>query len=271
MPIFKNVCALIMQIVHNRNLMSHLTRRDIVNRYKGSYAGIIWSFLNPLMLLSVYTFVFSVIMKSRWGMPGEGRLDFAIVLFAGLACYNMYADATNRSSNNIVENKNYVKKVIFPLAVLPVVLVNSSFFNGMMSYLILVSAVVFTKGIHSWGVLLLPLLFIPLYLMTLGVCYLISSVGVFVRDVAQIVTLFNMAFMFLSPIFFPLDRIPPSIRDVAALNPIAEIVTQIRNILIFDGDFYWTGFLVSLLISSVIFVVGVYVFDVLKKGFADVL
>jgi len=268
---FKNTIDLLSQTIKNWALLQHLTKRDISNRYKGSYGGIVWSFLNPILLLTVYTIVFSVIMKSRWGLPNEGRIDFAIVLFAGLICFNMYADTTNRATTVIRDNKNYVKKVVFPLSLLPLISLNSTFFTGIVSFIILTLTVAFTKGLHSPSVILLPLLWVPLYFMTLGMSYLISSIAVYIRDVAQVVSLFNMMFMFLSPIFFPLERMPEALQRVAALNPIAEVVTQTRNILIFDGSFSWTGYIQCLLISIVLLQMGISTFYLLKKGFADVI
>ena len=267
----KSYRELFLDLKNNRSLLFHLTRRDITNKFKGSYAGFIWSFLNPLLLLVVYTFVFSVIMKAKWGLHNEGNLDFAIVLFAGLIVFNMYAEATNRAANIIYDNKNYVKKVVFPLNILPVIIVNSSFFNGLISYLILLIALLLFKSALSINCFIVILLIIPIYLMTLGVTYFISAISVFIRDVGQVIAIFNMAFMFLSPIFFPMERMPQKFQFIASLNPIAYIVTQVRDTLIFSRGFNWDGYYIATLASFVIFMIGFLIFSSLKKDFADVI
>ncbi|MCL9668603.1 ABC transporter permease [Rosenbergiella epipactidis] len=267
----KSYKELFYDLNNHKSLLFHLTKRDITSKFKGSYAGLAWSFLNPLLLLTVYTFVFSVIMKAKWGLKNEGNLDFAIVLFAGLIVFNMYAEATNRAANIFNDNKNYVKKVVFPLNILPIVIVNSSFFTGLISYIILLIAlVVFKHTLHPDSIMTVFLI-IPIYLMTLGVTYFISAIAVFVRDVGQVIAIFNMAFMFLSPIFFPMERMPKNFQAIASYNPIAYIVTQVRDSLIFSRGFDWTGYFIAVLTSLVIFVLGFLVFSSLKKDFADVI
>ncbi|MBS0877740.1 MULTISPECIES: ABC transporter permease [unclassified Tatumella] len=268
---FKNYKELFSDISKYKSLLFHLTRRDITSKFKGSYAGLAWSFLNPLLLLSVYTFVFSVIMKAKWGLQHEGNLDFAIVLFAGLIVFNMYAEATNRAATIFNDNKNYVKKVVFPLNILPMVIVNSSFFTGLISYIILlVALIIFKDSLHPECAIVIVLL-LPIYLMTLGVTYFISAISVFVRDVGQVIAIFNMAFMFLSPIFFPMERMPKKFQAIASYNPIAYIVTQVRDSLIFERGFNWDGYFIATLTSLVIFAFGFWVFSSLKKDFADVI
>jgi len=258
-------------IVYNkRDLLWHLIKRDITNRYKGSFIGVVWSIINPMLLLIVYTFVFSVILKAKWGLPGEGRLDFAIALFCGMILFNAYADASNRAPTLVLDNKNYVKKVIFPLEILPIVPVSSSFFSGLISLIILMATVTVVHGFPGSHMFLLPLLWVPLYLMTLGVCLLISSLGVYIRDLSQVVSLFNMVFMFLSAIFFPIERIPEIFRNATKFNPLAELVTQTRAILIFSKPFDWIGYGQSILVSIIVLFIGIITFHVLKKGFADV-
>lgn len=267
----ENYRNLYFDIIKNRNLMYHLTRRDITNKFKGSYAGLIWTFLNPLLLLLVYTFVFSVIMKAKWGLQNEGNLDFAIVLFTGLIVFNMYADATNRAANIINDNKNYVKKVVFPLNILPIVIVNSSFFNGIISYVILFLALIFFKHGLNFQCFFIIILLLPIYLMALGVTYFVSAISVFLRDLGQIMGIFNMAFMFLSPIFFPMNRMPEKFQFLASLNPIAYVVTQARNTLIFEKGFDFNGYFWALICSMAIFSIGFMVFSSLKRDFADVI
>lgn len=268
--IFRAVLDYFSIVYEKRDLLWHLVNRDIKNRYQGSFIGLMWSIINPILLLVVYTFVFSVILNAKWGLPGEGRLDFAIALFCGMVLFNAYADASNRAPTLVLDNKNYVKKVIFPLEILPIVPVSSSFFSGLISLIILVATVIVVHGFPGVYVFLLPLLWIPLYLMTLGVCLLISALGVYIRDLSQVVSLFNMVFMFLSPIFFPIERIPEIFRNVAKFNPLAELVTQTRAILIFSKPFDWIGYGQSILISIIVLFVGIVTFNVLKKGFADV-
>ncbi|MGL5485026.1 MAG: ABC transporter permease [Shewanella sp.] len=258
-------------IYNKRDLLSHLIYRDVSNRYKGSFLGGLWSLLNPLLLLVVYTFVFSVVLKSKWGLPGEGKLDFAIVLFCGMILFNAYADATNRSPSLILDNKNYVKKVVFPLEIIPLIPVFSSFFTGLISLALLIIIICLVHGMPGIDTFLTPLLWIPLFMMTVGMSLIISSLGVYIRDLSQVVSLLNMVLMFLSPIFFPIEKIPEALRSFVSLNPLADLVTQTRGILIFHQSFDWFGFGKSLGISMIIFCIGIAVFSSLKKGFSDVI
>lgn len=259
-------------LLRQHDLLWHLVVRDIGNRYRGSYFGFLWAIVNPLLLLAVYTFVFSVIMHSKWNPNAhEGRLDFAITLFAGLLFFNVYADATNRSASIIHDHKNYVKKVIFPLHFLPLITVISAFFTGFMSLCILCIAIwVFQSG-FGWSALWLPVIIFPLFMMTSGAALIIAALGVYIKDVAQIVGLLNMLFMFLSPIFFPADKIPAALHGLATYNPLADVVTQARAILVEHGHFHPGSWLMVMTISGVILELGILFFSAVKKGFSDVL
>ena len=264
--------SILISLIKQYDLLRHLVAKDIASRYRGSYIGFLWTFINPLLLLAVYTFVFSVVLHSKWN-PNvqEGRLDFAITLFAGLLFFNIYADATNRSSSIIHDHKNYVKKVIFPLHFLPIITVVSGFFTGLMSLLMLSLVLILFKSGLSWSILWIPIISLPLLLMTTGAAMIISALGVYIKDIVQIVGLLNMLFMFLSPIFFPIEKIPSSLHALAAYNPIADVVTQARTIIISHGSFHPMPWLHALLISSLILEAGIVFFFAVQRGFADVL
>ena len=263
----------LVSLIQQRDLLLHLIRRDVANRYKGSYFGVLWAIANPLLLLGVYTLVFSTIMHSRWDASSsqEGHMDFAIILFAGLLCFNVFADTTSRASTIVLDHKNYVKKVVFPLHFLPLMALASALFTGAMSLSILMVAIWIFKTGFGLMALLIPVLLLPLIFMTLGAALLIAALGVYIRDVAQIVGLFNMVFMFLSPIFFPIERTPERLRSLAEFNPLAVVVTQMREILIFHGGFDWYSWEIALLVSLLILELGLLFFRAVQRGFADVI
>lgn len=255
----------------NRQLIIQLTKREVLGRYRGSVMGLAWSFFNPLVMLAVYTFVFSVVFKARWGVGAEDKIDFAIILFVGLIVYGLFAECINRAPTLIVANANYVKKVVFPLEIFPSVAIGSALFHAGVSLLVLLSAQLVIYQRLPWTVILFPLILIPLLLATTGFAWLLSALGVYLRDVSQTTAIFTTVLMFISPLFYPLTTLPKSYHFWLQLNPLTFIIEESRNVLIFGKAPNFAGLGISLTASLLIAAGGFWWFQKTRKGFADVL
>lgn len=248
--------------------------RDVIGRYKGSVLGVLWSFVTPLFMLAVYTFVFSVVFKARWtesAVGGESKVEFALVLFTGLIVHGLFAEMLNKAPTLILSNSNYVKKVVFPLEILPFVSLFSSLFHCAASLLVLLVASLFVYQGLPWTVLLTPLVFAPLAILALGCSWVLASLGVFIRDIGQAIGLLTTVLLFVSPIFFPLSAIPEDFRLLVAANPLTFIIEQARNVLLWGRMPDWMGLLVYTAVSSLLALLGYAWFQKTRKGFADVL
>lgn len=257
----------------NRGLIAQMTRRDVVGRYKGSVMGLAWSFFNPIFMLAVYTFVFSVVFKSRWGGAGgsESKTQFAIVLFVGLIVYGLFAEVLNRAPSLILGNVNYVKKVVFPLEILPVVSLCAALFHSLISLAVLLAAFALFNGYVPWTALYVPVVLLPLLIATLGFAWMLASLGVFIRDVGQTIGIITSVIMFLSPVFYSITAIPERYRPWIMANPLTFIIEQAREVLIWGHLPNWTGLALYLLVALVVSWLGFSWFQKTRKGFADVL
>jgi lipopolysaccharide transport system permease protein len=259
-------------LIHHRNLILTLVKRDVLGRYRGSLLGLLWSFLNPLVMLGLYWFVFGVIFKSRWSVDGAAKEPhFALALFAGLLVFNIFAECVNRAPTLITSNPNYVKKVIFPLEILPWVALLSALFHAIICVSILCLAHLVVNQSIPWTVLLAPILLIPLGFLSLGLGWLLSSLGVYLRDIGQLTGVFVTMTLFLSAIFFPLSALPASYASILSLNPLVYIIEASRSLLV-------TGIIPSLgswvavtVLGFIVAQLGFAWFQKSRKGFADVL
>ncbi|MFM8333413.1 MAG: ABC transporter permease [Candidatus Methylumidiphilus sp.] len=206
----------------NRNLICTLVKREVIGRYRGSMLGILWSFFNPVLMLAVYTFVFSIVFKARWTGGSESRAEFALVLFAGLLVFNLFSECVNRAPSLILANANFVKKVVFPLEILPLVILGSALFHMSISLAVWLLFFLAFFGIPYMAAMFLPLVLLPLLLMTIGISWILASLGVYLRDVSQIVSVLTSTLMFLSPIFYPLSSLPPQYQSILKLNPLTQ-------------------------------------------------
>jgi lipopolysaccharide transport system permease protein len=259
----------------NRELILAMVKREVVGRYRGSVMGLLWSLLTPLLMLVVYTFVFSVVLKARWASGGaaveESRAHFAIMLFAGLIVHGIFAEVTNRAPSLMLGNVNFVKRVVFPLEILPVVAAGAALFHAAVSLAVLLGAVFVATGSVPWTALLFPLVLVPLLMLTLGVAWVLASLGVFMRDVGQVVGLLTTVLLFLSPVFFPITAVPESFRPWMQINPLTFAIEQSRALLIFGELPAWQDWLVYTAATGVVAWVGYVWFQKTRKGFADVL
>lgn len=256
----------------NRQLIRNLIQREVLGRYKGSMLGIFWSLATPIFMLAVYTFVFSVVFKARWGANGsDSKTEFALVLFAGLMVFNLFAECIGGAPGLILGNVNYVKKVIFPLEVLPWVRMGSALFHFAVSLGVWLLAYLALFGIPHWHVVLLPLVLLPLVLFVMGLSWALSSLGVYLRDVSQIIGLIITVLMFLTPIFYPASSLPQAYQALMFLNPLTPPIEMTRNLLYWGNIPNMTILALYAAGSSVCAVLGFAWFQKTRKGFADVL
>lgn len=263
--------ALLTSLWEHRSLSYQLAKREVVGRYRGSVAGLAWSFFNPLLMLAVYTFVFSVIFQARWGGLEAGKGGFAIVLFVGVLVHGVFAECLNRAPTLIMANTNYVKRVMFPLEILPWVAMGSSLFHAFVSLIVLVAAQLLVMGSIPPTAALLPLILLPLVLTTMGLAYIFAAVGVYLRDVGQITVVITTVALFLSPVFYPVTALPAEYRLIFMLNPLTFIIEQAREVMIWGRMPDWSGLALYMAASLVVAWFGFWTFQKMRRGFADVL
>ena len=264
--------ALVNSLWRNRQLILQMTRREVVGRYKGSSVGLLWSFLNPVFMLIVYTFVFSVVFKARWGVGGEeNRSLFALVLFVGMIVHALFTEVLNRAPSLILTNVNYVKKVIFPLEILVVIAMGVALFHAFVSLSVLLAAFVLINGSLHWTAVFAPIVFLPLVIFTLGLSWILASLGVFLRDVGQTIGIVTTVMMFVSPVFYPVTALPEQFRPWIMANPLTFIIEQARDVLIWGHLPNWIGLAIYTIVAIVVAWAGYAWFQKTRKGFADVL
>ena len=263
-------CSLCGVLWRNRHLIVQMTRRDVLGRYKGSFMGIVWSLLNPILMLTVYTFVFSEIFKARWGENDESKVQFAMFLFSGMIVFSLFSEVLNRAPLLIVSNPNFVKKVVFPLEILPASAVLAAVFHSMISLAVLWIALLF-DGSLNWTSLFIPLVFFPFILLLAGLAWMLASIGVFLRDAGQTMGMLTTVLLFLSPVFYPMSAVPEVFRPLMNANPLTFIIEQTRTVLILGHAPHWWGLGIYTLLAVVVLWIGYFWFQKTRKGFSDVL
>ena len=256
----------------HRQLWWRLTEREVLGKYRGSLLGVAWSFLTPLTMLGVYTFVFSQVFEARWGTLGsDGPLGFAINLFAGLIVFNLFAECINRAPTLVLANPNYVKKVVFPLEVLGTIAVGSAVFQALASLIVLIIFELITIHHIPITFLFLPLVWAPLVLGCTAITWILAALGVFIRDLSQITAVLVSMLMFLSPIFYPVSALPKLWQPILAANPLAQVIEQTRLVTINgtspDISYVSGGILVTMIACEIAF----RFFQKSKRAFADVI
>lgn len=255
----------------NRSLITALVKREVIGRYRGSFMGILWSFFNPVFLLVVYTFVFSVVFKSRWNVASDSKTEFALVLFAGLIVFNLFSECISRAPNLILANANYVKKVVFPLEILPWVAIGASLFHALVSLCVWLIAYAILFGLPHITVLFLPLVIIPLIFLIIGLSWALASLGVYLRDVSQLISIIITILMFISPVFYPATALPEQYRKLLFLNPLTLVIEQARDVLFWGKSLDWGMLIIYSIAAASIAWLGFAWFQKTRKGFADVL
>ncbi|CAM2187814.1 Transport permease protein [Burkholderia latens] len=259
-------------LIKHWQLIMQMTRREVVGRYKGSFLGMAWSFFNPILMLLVYTFVFSVVFKSRWsGTPETDHANFAVVLFTGLIVFNLFSECVGKAPSLVTANVNYVKKVVFPLQILPVVSLLAALFHMCISLLVLFIAMAALHVNFHITILAFPLLLAPLMLTILGISWVLASLGVFVRDVTQTISILISILMFLSPIFYPAASLPAQVQVFVLSNPLAFLIEESRQVLLFGAWPNWSELVLHFIGGTLCAVLGFHWFQKTRKGFADVI
>jgi lipopolysaccharide transport system permease protein len=251
------------------NLVFDFSRREIEQKYRGSYLGFLWLFLSPFLMLAVYTFVYSYVFGVR--IVGMDRLDFVLWLYAGLTVFFFFSDVVTTATRCIRNSPNYVKKVIFPLEVL----VSSKVISASFSFLINFSLLVLFLCIKQKGlqgtILLAPLVLLPTVIFAYGLAMVLASVGVFVQDTDEISRFLMRVLFYLAPIVYPLTLVPQDVSGLIWFNPLTNMVEPFRSVLLFGNWPQWDKFGGFLLVAIGLFYVGRVCFKKLRPGFADVL
>ena len=258
--------------VRNRKLIFQMAKREVLGRYRGSILGLAWSFFNPLLMLAVYTFFFSFVFKSRWGVAQDaGHIDFAIILFVGLIIHGLFSECINRAPMLINSNVSYVKRVVFPLEIFPWIAMGSALFHALISVFVLLLLQIILAGSLHWTVVLFPLVVAPFILLTLGFAWFLAATGVFVRDIGQTTSMITSVLLFVSPVFFPTSALPSKVQPFVMLNPLTLIIEESRKVLLFGEMPNWLNLSIYFLVSMLIAWLGFWWFQKTRKGFADVL
>jgi lipopolysaccharide transport system permease protein len=255
----------------NRRLIRNLVHREVVGRYKGSMLGIVWSLVTPVFMLAVYTFVFSVVFKARWSGGSESKTEFALVLFAGLLVFNLFSECITRAPGLVLANVNYVKKVVFPLEILPWVTLGSALFQFIVSLGVWLAAYVLLVGVPPWTVVFLPLVIAPFALFVMGLSWGLASLGVYLRDVGQFIGILVQVLMFMTPIFYPASALPEKFQTFLYVNPLTPPIEMMRSVMYWGDAPSLLAWLAGSAVAMLTSALGFAWFQKTRKGFADVL
>lgn len=268
-----SLTALARSLWRNRQLIIQMSKREVVGRYKGSAMGLAWSFFNPVLMLLVYTFVFSEVFKTRWGGDGgdESKTQFALILFVGMIVLSLFTEVLGRAPGLVISNVNYVKKVVFPLEILPVIALGAALFHSFISLGVLLTTFALINGHMYWTTIFIPFVLLPLIILTLGLAWMLASIGVYLRDVGQTIGIILTVLMFLSPVFYPITAVPERFRPIIMANPLTFIIEQAREVLIWGHFPNWIGLGIYSCAATAIAWAGYVWFQKTRKGFADVL
>jgi lipopolysaccharide transport system permease protein len=257
-------------LTDNWDLVLQLSRREVMARYRGSVVGVAWSFVTPMLMLAIYSFVFTIVFQARWDTALDNRFEFALVLFAGLIVFYVFSACIARAPTLLLENPSYIKRVVFPLECLPWIIMLSALFNAGISLTILVAAFIIAVGPPPLTLFWLPAVLLPFALFTLGLVWFLSATGLFIRDARQFVGIILPMLMFASPLFYPLSALPEEVRGYMQLNPLAVAMEQVRDVVLFGNQHDLAWLLLSLLLSFSVAWGGLAWFLMTKRGFADV-
>jgi lipopolysaccharide transport system permease protein len=222
-------------------------------------------------MLAIYTFVFSTVFKARWAGGSESTTEFALLLFAGMLVFSIFSECVTKSPTLILANPNYVKKVVFPLEILPIVSLGAALFHLCVSLMVWLLFYIVAFGWPKPEILLLPVALFPFVIFVLGLSWFLAALGVYLRDISQFVGIAVTAVMFMSPIFYPLSALPEGFRELVALSPISVAVDQARNLMFWGQGIDWAPWFVYALVSLVIGWMGFAWFQHTRRGFADVI
>jgi lipopolysaccharide transport system permease protein len=266
------LAQMIRACVHHRHLLWQFLQRDISIRYRGTFLGLFWSFLSPLIMLAVYVFVFGFVFKASFGhSANESTFEFGLALFCGLNLFNLFAEVVLRSPTLILQYPNFVKKVVFPLEILPMVAMGTGLFHCLIAFLPLTIGLAIAHHEIPFTVLYLFLFLLPLTLLTCGVSWILAALGVFFRDVQPVLTAAITVLTFMSAVFFPLNAVPQNWRPIVSLNPMVHLIESGRAAIMWGVVPDWRTYFVLVAGALTTAVAGYYVFNRSKSAFADVI
>lgn len=252
----------------HRSLVFELVKREYSGKYRGSFGGVFWSLAQPLFLLAIYTVAFGLILKSRWNNAGNA-VDYAFMLFAGLIVFNAFSEVLSKSPVVITSNPNFVKKVVFPLELLPIVTVASTFLQALVSTGILLAGYAAFVGTPPLTAFLFPLVLLCFSPILLGLAWMLSAIGVAVKDIGQLTGLLSHSLLFLTPIFYSIDSAPELLKTFLMLNPLTFIVEQFRAVLLAGRTPFFLGLAFYIVLASVFSWASLALFRRLRTTFAD--
>ncbi len=258
------------QLPSRAELIFSFAKRELLARYKGSVLGILWAVLTPVVMIAIFTFIFAGIFGARFA-ANDSHWDYALYIFCGLLPWSMFQESLQQSANTIVAHANLVKRVVFPLETLPAAQALSALGNQLFATIALLLATIIVRHELHLTALWLPVLLIPQLLIALGAAWLIASLGVFLRDIAQGITLLLMAWMYLTPIIYPEEIVPEHFRSIINLNPFTPLVRSYRRIFLDGVAPDWRGLAYFTVVALVVFVFGYWWFARTRKSFADVI
>jgi lipopolysaccharide transport system permease protein len=224
-----NPWRIVSDIWQHRYLLGQLIKRDVLLRYRGAMFGVLWMFLSPLFMLCIFAFVFGQIFQARWPQQTDD-LPFWILLYSGLITFNLFAETVSRAPGAVRSYASFVKKIIFPVQILPLVPLGAALVHGAFNFSILLVALAFTGGLH-WQILLFPLMLLPAVLLALGLSWFVAAWGVFIKDMTQIVPMFVQMLMFLSPVFYPVNAVPAVLQPFYHYNPLGMVIETTRSVI----------------------------------------
>lgn len=254
----------------HRQLYRRLLNRDILATVRGSVLGLAWVVLIPLILVTIYTFIFGVVLSSTWSAPTSTPLEVPLIFFAGLGLFGFFMEVISRSPAAVRDNDVYVKKVVFPLDMLAWVLVGTSLFKYLINFALLLFFLLLLTGGIPAKVLLVPVLLLPFLIMTLGIAWMFAAIGTYVRDLTHFIQALGPIILFGSPVFYAVQQVPESFRWIYMLNPLSFILESLRSLLFFDTMFSFLGLAVYTLVAIIVYATGFAFFQRLRPGFADV-
>lgn len=268
-----NPAAMIANLWRQRGLTWQMAQRDLAARYRSSWLGWLWTILQPLALLAIYTFVFAIVFRARWGTsPDESRGEFALALFSGMLAFGVFNEIVNRAPQLIIANVNYVKKVVFPLETLAVSTTLVALLNFAVGVGVwIVGWVILRQSLPPASLMWLPLIILPSALLSMALAWLLAALAVFVRDVGPAITLVTQVLFFATPVLYPLERVPAEFRWLVALNPLALVVEDARRAMMFSGQPNWLAWAVSTTLAALAAVFCYAFFMKSRRAFGDVI
>lgn len=255
----------------HRSLTWALAKRDVLGRYRGASFGLLWSLISPFLMLLVYSFAFGFVMKAKWPQGEQGGVHYSIILFLGLIVHGFFAECLTRAPVLITGNVSFVKKVIFPIEILPWPMVISALFHTFMNLLVFLVLHLALDHTASWTSIFLPVVLLPLVFLTLGVSWFLAALGVYLRDIGQVTGVLATALLFLSPAMYPIEILPPQYRWLMMMNPLTFIMDQAREVALWGNLPNWAGLGVYTACALVVMYLGYGVFRLTRRGFADVI